>query len=111
MGTGVGGIGLAMGSAIAGIGDSAERFNLAATKTARGAAALAGEIPSAAIPDTVSFSSAALAQASGGSGQPDALVQGLIDQGVAKNELAANVKVLRTADEMLGTLLDIKSDR
>jgi flagellar hook protein FlgE len=39
--------------------------------------------------------------------QPDDLVHDRVDQIIAQHAFAANVATVRTADEMLGTLIDI----
>jgi X-X-X-Leu-X-X-Gly heptad repeat protein len=58
-------------------------------------------------------SAAAVAQATAGSasatdGSPD-LVDGMVGASLAGDGVKANLAVLRTADEMLGTLLDIQA--
>ena len=42
-------------------------------------------------------------------GSDDDAVQGVVGQVSAKQEFEANVKVAKTADEMMGTLLDMKA--
>ncbi len=37
------------------------------------------------------------------------MVQGVVGQVSAKEEFEANIKVAKTADEMMGTLLDMKA--
>src|SRR5262249_46941426 len=93
----------AMGAALTGIRGSIERFNAASAQVSRAAAESAGEVG----PDTVSFSGTALAKLKE-SHDPDAsLERGLIDQRQAAHDLAANVRVIKTADEVTKSLLDI----
>jgi hypothetical protein len=59
----------------------------------------------------VTLSGAAKAQFEQTQNQGGSLEHGLIEQTIAKHELVANVRVLRTADEMLGALMSLGSRR
>lgn len=92
-------------SAQSGIASAISRFTAAASEVAQSTAGSGG-----AGDDTVEISTAARAQfaQTGGIGS---LEHGLIEAGQAKHDLAANVRVLQTADEMFGTLVSIGSKR
>ena len=92
-------------SAQSGIARAISRFSAAASEVAESTAGSGG-----AGDDSVSISAAARAQfaQTGGIGS---LEHGLIEEGQAKQELTANVRVLQTADEMFGTLVSIGSKR
>jgi hypothetical protein len=105
----IGGVRSVFTSAVSGIRSATDNF-------ARSAANIAHQSV-ARYEDTAQFSSAgrALAQKSaGGTTATEAgpsLEQSLVDQGLAKNDLAANVASLRTADEVMKKLVEIGSRR
>jgi hypothetical protein len=86
-----------------GIAQAVSRFAAAASEVATAASATSGTIPT----DTVSFSGAARAQWAESQTPEASLEHGLIEQGQAKHELAANVRVLQTADKMMGILVSL----
>jgi hypothetical protein len=93
-------------SAQSGITRAISRFSSAASEVAESTAGSGG-----AGDDTASFSTAARAQFAQAQGGVGSLEHGLIEEGQAKQDLAANVRVLQTADEMFGTLVSIGSKR
>jgi hypothetical protein len=105
----ISGISSALGSAVGGVRHATDRFAIASAQVTKAAALGAGEGGSdqASGPDTATFSSAALAML-GGAGAPEGdLAQAFVDQSLAKNELAANVRVINTADDMMKDLLSL----
>jgi len=84
------GISSAMGYGLYGVRRSLDNFESAANDVVRS---------SSEAFDTVQFSSAALAKAGAAQGPEPSLVRGLVDMGVAKVDLAANVRVIQTAQE------------
>jgi hypothetical protein len=95
---GIQGIGAVGASAQTGIANAVSRFSAAATEVATSSVG-AGD-------DSASFSGAARAQLAQSQGS---LEHGLTEQDAAQHDLAANVRVLQTADEMFGTLTSIGS--
>lgn len=55
------------------------------------------------------FAQSAGRVAQAGTGEPVDLAQAVVDMANAKNALQANVAVMRTADEMLGVILNISA--
>jgi len=95
------GISPAMGAALTGIRGSIERFNSASAEVSRAAAEGAGEV------DTASFSGTALAKLKEKHDPDASLERGLVNQRLAAHDLAANVRVIQTADQMMKSLMDI----
>ena len=92
------GISSAMGFAVYGVRKTIGRFESAANDVVRSAAEMS---------DKAQFSSEALARATGAQSPEASLERGLIDQRLALYELKANVAVIRTADEMEETLVNL----
>jgi hypothetical protein len=92
-------------SAQSGIARAVSRFSAAASEVAESTAGSGG-----GGDDSVSISTAARAQFAETAGV-GSLEHGLIEEGQAKQDLTANVRVLQTADEMFGTLVSIGSKR
>jgi hypothetical protein len=105
MAAGLSRISPAVGAALHGIRGSIERFNAATAEVSRAAAEGAAEIGQGA--DTASFSGTALAKLKETHDPEASLERGLIDQRLAVHDLAANVRVIKTADEMMKSLMDI----
>ena len=55
------------------------------------------------------FSQSAAQVARAGGGEPVDLAQAVVEMANAQNALKANVEVMRTADEMLGVILNISA--
>src|SRR6476646_6231272 len=96
------GISSAMGFAVYGVRGAIERFDAATTDVVRSAAQMS---------DSTQFSSEALQKAKGSLGSEASLEKGLIDQRLASHELSADISVVRTADEMLDTLVHMGDSR
>ncbi len=101
------GVSPAVGAALAGIRGSIARFSSASAEVSRAAAHGAGEIGT----DSATFSAKALAKLQQSSDPGASLERGLVDQKLASHELAANVRVIKTADEMMKSLMDILRPR
>jgi hypothetical protein len=94
-------------TAQSGIAKAVSRFAAAAAEVA--GTASKGASGEAAGPDTATFSSAARAQLALAGNAEDSLEHGMIEETQAKSDLTANVRVLQTADEVMGALLSIGS--
>jgi len=98
----LGGISSATSCALYGIQQTSNGFEKAVDNVVRSGAAMS---------DSAQFSSAAMDKLRAAESSEASLERGLVDQRLAVHMLAANVSVIRTADEMLDTLTKLGDDR